>query len=819
MDTPPDQLGPYRLLNLLGEGGMGQVWRALDLRLERPVALKLLKGPDATRRRALLLEARTACQLQHPNIAVIFEAGETDGQVYMAMELVEGQSLGRRVDSPQPLELLLTVARQTALGLQHAHDKGIIHRDIKPENLYLTPQGTLKVLDFGVSKRAFIPETEATCQSLTVPEATRVGIASGTPSYMSPEQALGHPQGPACDQFSLGTVLFELATGIHPFRRTSLVETLHAVAKENAPDLAALRPDLPRAFVQAVQRLMAKAPEARFPSLQAFQDHLQGLDPTARIRWRPTWPRLHRPSRLAWILGGLVLVAGAAGSVTWLRHSRPVGRRVVAILPVQTLGLKGELAWLGMSLQDTMASALVRQGDLLVLDRLRVEEVAGRDGRKVPLSRLVQELGADLVLEGSLRAIGSQLRLNVRVLSRDRLTVLKELQLPAQESELLELEEAVAQRLPRLISGGQASAVPARARQSATRQHYAKALEWVQQGNLEVFQAARREFEACLALEPDYAPAHAGLAWALLEAGSTGLHLGQKEAETLLDQASEEARKAVALDPGLSLPHRVLGQIHLRRSAFGPARLEAQQAVDLDPADHRAWVALADAYGYSDAPEDRRLGREHFQRALQLGPNDWMAHWRLAVLLQNDGELDEALRHADRARQLDPTAEYAHLTAATCLLWKGDLPGCRQRIQEGLQRQSGSALLRLLALVASCEQGDTAAARPFATALADRWPAEHPAGALVRCLQEDLAGRRDAALGLLRGTLAQVRARDWGRSQIGERRGASVNLYHMARLAALRQDRGLARDLLGESERLHPGKRSAAAKDPLLKGL
>ena len=290
-ETPPSTFGAYRLLEPIGEGGMGRVWKAMDLNLERVVALKVLKSSDEARRKALVQEAKTACQLNHPNIAVIFDAGEVDGEPFIAMELVEGRSLGDYLGTEVPEADLRELLIQGAAALQHAHQRGIVHRDIKPENLLVTSEGTLKILDFGVAKRGLPHARDTTSSGFTVTNETALGISVGTPAYMSPEQAYGLPLGPPTDQFSLATVLFEIATGRHPFRQETLLDTLHAIAKDPAPDLRSARPDLTPAFRETLRRMLEKRPEDRFSSMQSLLDFLasEGLSrSTGKVKTLPT---------------------------------------------------------------------------------------------------------------------------------------------------------------------------------------------------------------------------------------------------------------------------------------------------------------------------------------------------------------------------------------------------------------------------------------------------------------------------------------------------------------------------------------------------
>jgi len=225
-----------------------------------------------------------------------------------------------------------------------------------------------------------------------------------------------------------------------------------------------------------------------------------------------------------------------------------------------------------------------------------------------------------------------------------------------------------------------------RAKFARTRELYTKGLDLVVLGNAEAFDMAKGLFEEALLAEPDYAPAHAGLSWALLELGATVRHLGKEEAKALGERAILECRKAVVLDPGLAFAHRVLAEALHRRGDVNSAHTEAQRAVELDPADFRALVALGDAHAYQDSSAERTEARTHYQRALELRPTSWFAHYRLAVLLQNDGDLEMAVHHADEARRLQPTADYPHLTAAVCLLWLGRDQETAVRVAEGLGR-------------------------------------------------------------------------------------------------------------------------------------
>ena len=813
---------------------MGVVWKAMDLRLERIVAVKVLKGGDEGSRKSLIQEAKTACQLNHPNIAVIFDAGEVDGSPYIAMEMVEGRSLRDFIGQSMPEDDLREILTQAAGALQQAHTKGIIHRDIKPENLLITGDGVLKILDFGVAKRNLPTSKDTTSSGFTVTEETGLGISVGTPAYMSPEQAYGLPLSPATDQFSLGTVIYEIATGRHPFRHETMLDTLHAVAKEQPPDLRGFRPDLSPALAEIVGRMLEKRPEHRFRSMQTLLDALKGeaqLTSTGKVRTLPA-PQVQRRQGLNWALAGSGLaLVGLLGWLGWMlfgpgggtgKAGLGRGKRVVAILPVEMLGVPQDQQWVGASFQDVMATSLLRRRDLLILDRMRISEAIAKGGSmQGRFDSLTRELGADLLVLGTLRSAEGQYKLSLRVVQGRTGEMLNQLGVTGSAADMLGLEEELGRRLPPLLGDAPAASRGAgsKAKSARTRELYTKGVDLMSSGSQEATLQAMKLFEEALAGEQDYAPARAGLSWALLDMSSRGTHLGQPEAKAYTDRSVAEARRAVKEDPDLAIAHRVLGQSLVRQGDFPAARTAAERAVDLDPGDFRAIVVLADSYAYSDQPGGYEAGREHYLRALELFPKDWWANYRLAVLLQNNGELRKAVQHADAARRLQPSAEYAHLTAGICLMWLGDYADAARRLEDGLRQTPGSGLLRATLGVLEYTVGDGHGFRSTVANLKDRWPEEHAVSILLRGMDSDLAGNPAG----MRKTYLDYKTSSSRRSLLnmatGERRTSSVNCYQMARILALKGDHDAALELLAEAERLHPGKLRVAAQDPVLKQL
>ncbi|HEY4229317.1 MAG TPA: serine/threonine-protein kinase, partial [Thermoanaerobaculia bacterium] len=279
------RLGAYEILAPLGAGGMGEVYRARDARLSREVAIKVLPATmaaDPDRRARFEQEARSASGLNHPNILTVYDIGEADGTIYIAMELVEGRTLREVVaGDPLPTRKLLDIAVQTAEGLAKAHSAGIVHRDLKPENVMVSKDGFVKILDFGLAKLTETPAQDASVMPTAIAAPTQPGTVLGTAGYMSPEQASGHPVDFRSDQFSLGSILYEMAAGQKAFQRKTGAETLVAIIREEPPPLSQLAPKAPAPVRWIVERCLAKDPEERYAStkdlardLKSLRDHL-----------------------------------------------------------------------------------------------------------------------------------------------------------------------------------------------------------------------------------------------------------------------------------------------------------------------------------------------------------------------------------------------------------------------------------------------------------------------------------------------------------------------------------------------------------------
>jgi serine/threonine protein kinase/Tol biopolymer transport system component len=341
--SPGTRLGPYEVLGQLGAGGMGEVWRARDSRLQREVAIKVLPGElssDAGRLKRFEKEARSASALNHPNIVTIYEIGFADSVSFIAMELVEGKTLRELLFAgPLPIKRVLAIAAQAADGLARAHEAGIVHRDLKPENVMVAKDGRVKILDFGLAKLTHVETGGVETTHLPTETGTDAGTVLGTVGYMSPEQASGQPVDFRSDQFSFGSILYEVLTGKRAFQRKSGVQTLAAIIQEEPEPVGAVNPLIPAPLRWIVERCLAKDSEARYAStkdlahdLASLRDHLSEASVSgAELTAKPFRALRRLPAAtVALALLGALAIGVFAGHPLWKKKfsSRPTIRQV-----------------------------------------------------------------------------------------------------------------------------------------------------------------------------------------------------------------------------------------------------------------------------------------------------------------------------------------------------------------------------------------------------------------------------------------------------------------------------------------------------------
>ncbi len=421
---PPALLGPgqtvgsYVLLGKIGAGGIGEVWKARDRRLNRVVALKFISAErhGSSPSRDLLREARAASALNHPNIVTVFEVGESGSLSYLAMEFVEGETLrGRLGRPPLGLEEALDIATQAVAGLAAAHRHGIVHRDLKPENIMLRVDGLVKLMDFGLAK--VIPWAQSGTQDFSpVGASTESGQITGTITYMSPEQARGLPLDPATDVFSFGIVLYEMLTGEHPFRAQTAMDTLSAILSREPSNLGARAPSLPREVSEIVARALEKEKGRRYPSGVELAEQLKRVksapaaalpEPPPAVRPKPRWMQAVGGALIALLL----LLGGwyVRSPIKTTGGSTPV--QSMAVMSFRTSADDARASALAQDLPEDLGAAIARTG-LNVASRSSVLQLPAADARSAGA-----QLGVDAVLEGSVRSYGSKFKVHVELVS------------------------------------------------------------------------------------------------------------------------------------------------------------------------------------------------------------------------------------------------------------------------------------------------------------------------------------------------------------------------------------------------------------------
>jgi tetratricopeptide (TPR) repeat protein/predicted Ser/Thr protein kinase len=442
---PGTLLGHYRVVAPLGAGGMGEVFLVEDLKLQRLAALKLI-APDLTRdesrRQRFLQEARLAAAIDHPHIAAVHDIGEVDGQTYIAMEYVKGQSLRQLLKGgAMKLRRALDLAIQAADALAKVHEHGVIHRDLKPENLLITEDGYLKIIDFGLAKLIDPLAQPGLSDAATIPGGevrTADGVVVGTMGYMSPEQVRGAAVDARSDVFAFGAVLYEMVSGSPAFRRTSGAETVSAILNElPAPpriDDAAAGAEVER----ILRKCLAKDPAARFQGvrdlvvdLRALRESMVGSESAGRSAERSTAPPARARGSLRRMAGVGALTAAVAAGGVWWGLGRPVspsqapgrssGRPALAVMAFDVMSGSPEVAWLGKGLPSLLVTGLAQTPDLEVIGTERLSDAARQLGSALDdvdrsrLGELARRAGARYVLNGTIVQAGTDLRIDARV--------------------------------------------------------------------------------------------------------------------------------------------------------------------------------------------------------------------------------------------------------------------------------------------------------------------------------------------------------------------------------------------------------------------
>ncbi len=600
---PGAYLGPYKVTALLGRGGMGEVYEAVDTRLDRTVALKVLPpefSSDAARRERFQREAKAISRLNHPHICTLYDVGHQEGADFLVMEFLQGETIaGRLKHGRLTPDQVLRFGIEIADALAHAHDRGIIHRDLKSANVMITPGGHAKVLDFGLASR--LPEQGVSAMTQSTAPLTGEGTIAGTIGYMAPEVLDGGRADERADIWALGVVIYEMITGVLPFKGGSGFALASAILKDPLPPLPA---DLPLGFQTVVQLCLAKEPSQRYQTAREVSAVLVGIQSHA---WRPA-------------AVGAAPVAGPAPAPVATpapkrrRHVRRKRIKGIAVLPLSNLTGAADQDYFVDGMTDALIADLAKIGALRVISRTSVMQY--KSTRK-PLPEIARELDVDAVVEGSVLRAGDRVQIRAQLIRAETDEHLWAESYERSLRDILALQREVARAIAREIKivvtpDERARLETAPPVHPAAHELYLKGRYFEAKRTEDGFRKGIQYYQEAIAQSPGFALAHAGLAFAC----AIGQFYGVVAPDSVPDPTSA-ALRALELDASLADAW----------VALGLARCIAWE-----------WPGAKDA----------------LQRGVASGAASADAHHYYALYLIMAGELDDALYEMRRARALDP---------------------------------------------------------------------------------------------------------------------------------------------------------------------
>jgi serine/threonine-protein kinase len=718
-------LGNYKILEKLGEGGQGTVYKAIDSKLGRTVVIKVLPA-ELTAKEANLKrferEARLASALDHPNICTIFDLNEINGIHFIVMQYIEGRNVRQLVNGrPLSLESALSIALQTTEALTAAHMRGIIHRDIKAGNVMVTPTGQVKVLDFGLAK--LLDEDAARTSGIHHTEITEVGIPYGTATYAAPEQARGDRVDARADIFSTGVLLYEMLAGTWPFRGQTAVEVRHAVLNAEPKPISQMRPGrVPAQLQTIVDKALAKDPRDRYQKISYFADDLRavirelgadslpGIDEsTTHVAPKHMTPRSPVTRALRWLARskGGESASVSAGKTSRDPHESPLtslsdrDRKSVAILPFKNVGNEREIDFYQFSLADAVITELARVRSLVVRPS---SVIVKYQNKTVDPADAGRELRVDAILAATFLRAGDRLRVTAQLLDVRTSEILWSESIDAEASDIIGVQDTIVQRIveglrlelspDEKVQLAKGATTDAAASEEYLRGRDCLATFIYHTIEREHLDASIEHFRRAIEIDPQYALAYSALGSAYVNRvlkglGQTGDH----------EKAKNAFRKALALDPKLLEARRHMVFIYLTGGQKEKAREEINVLRQEYPNDSgvqfvRGVVARLDG--------DYETALRSFDRMIKVNPEEAvLASYNRARIFMYQGEYEEAWR------ELDEGAEHpvVKVFRARVLYYRGEIDEAAQILQQVLQRHPQMDGIRPILAICLSAQG------------------------------------------------------------------------------------------------------------------
>lgn len=681
---------------------MGVVYRAEDTALGRTVALKFLSSQiaqDPKRVERFRDEARTASSLNHPNICTIYEVGEQEGELFIAMEYVEGRPLSESLrEGGMPVETILLYGRQISGALEHAHERGIVHRDLKPANIVVTPSGTAKILDFGLAKRND-PEQLQRKTTQGIATESSVGL-TGTLPYMSPEQLQGGETGPRSDIWSLGVMLYEMACGSRPFRGENLYRLCTAIIQEPMPPLPA---HVSAGLAAVIKRCLQKEPAGRYQRASELRAALEALEISGSTIAAPSLvvtPEAARNPTLWIVLGVVFVLVGFGGALLWrntsgVKTAEPaaisVPQRVqLAVLPPDNATDSEDSAF-NEGLVETLTSRLTVLTQKHPLAVIPASEIRARKVSTVDAARA--EFGVNLGLVINVQHAAGQERVNYALVDASSHQQLRGGTITAPRADPFALQDqvsdSVTQALELQLQPQEKTALQAHGTaEPAAYDYYLQGRGYLQDyGKQENVENAVTVFERALQKDPAFAAAYAGRGEAYWQ------KFELTHDQRFVKQATDSCREANQRDSALSEAHICLGTVAQGTGKYEEAVAEFQKAAQSEPTRDAAASGLGRAYESLNQPEK---AEQAYKVAIAFRPNYWVGYNRLGTFYVRHGKFDNAAQMYTQVISLVPDSFIGYTNLGIARVQQGKFAEAIEPFKRSLAiRKTGPATSNL----------------------------------------------------------------------------------------------------------------------------